>query len=76
MLQMVLVLKGLIMRVSRSIGYCSQTHVMDAAYYHHERIHQSLGGIIEPMHKIYNSGEIAYVERLGGLLKSYHRLAA
>ena len=45
-------------------------------YYHHERIHQSLGRIIEPMHKIDNSGEIACVERLGGLLKSYHRLAA
>jgi len=42
---------------------------MDAAYYHHERIHQSLGRIIEPMHKIDNSGEIACVERLGGLLK-------
>jgi len=45
-------------------------------YYHHERIHQSLGRIIEPMHKIDDSVEIACVERLGGLLKSYHRLAA
>jgi len=45
-------------------------------YYHHERIHQSLGRIIQPMHKINESVEIACVERLGGLLKSYHRLAA
>ncbi len=45
-------------------------------YYHHERIHQSLGRIIEPIHRIDNSAEIACIERLGGLLKSYHRLAA
>jgi len=45
-------------------------------YYHHERIHQSLGRIIEPIHRIDNSAEIACIERLGVLLKSYHRLAA
>ena len=45
-------------------------------YYHHERIHQSLGRIIEPIHRIDDSAEIACIERLGGLLKSYHRLAA
>ena len=45
-------------------------------YYHHERIHQSLGRIIEPKHKIDNHAEIQCIERLGGLLKSYHRLAA
>ena len=45
-------------------------------YYHHERIHQSLGRIIEPKHKIDDSTEIQCIERLGGLLKSYHRLAA
>lgn len=45
-------------------------------YYHHERIHQSLGRIIEPKHKIDDSSEIQCIERLGGLLKSYHRLAA
>jgi hypothetical protein len=45
-------------------------------YFHHERIHQSLGRIIEPKHKIEEKAEIACVERLGGLLKSYHRLAA
>ena len=45
-------------------------------YYHHERIHQSLGRIIEPIHEIDDSAEITCVERLGGLLKSYNRLAA
>ena len=45
-------------------------------YYHHERIHQSLGRIIEPIHRIDDSADITCIERLGGLLKSYHRLAA
>ncbi len=45
-------------------------------YYHHERIHQSLGRIIEPKHTIEETAEIICIERLGGLLKSYHRLAA
>jgi len=45
-------------------------------YYHHERIHQSLGRIIEPIHNIDDDAEIVRIERLGGLLKSYHRLAA
>jgi transposase InsO family protein len=45
-------------------------------YYHHERIHQSLGRIIEPKHPIDDTAEIVCIERLGGLLKSYHRLAA
>ena len=45
-------------------------------YYHHERIHQSLGRIIEPKHKVSDNAEIQSIERLGGLLKSYHRLAA
>jgi len=45
-------------------------------YYHHERIHQSLGGIIEPKHKTDDTSEIVCIEHLGGLLKSYHRLAA
>ena len=45
-------------------------------YYHHERIHQSLGKIIEPKHKIDNNAEIVCIERLSGLPKSYHRLAA
>ena len=45
-------------------------------YYHHERIHQSLGRIIEPKHNVNDNAEIQCIERLGGLLKSYHRLAA
>ena len=47
-----------------------------SAYYHHERIHQSLDQIIEPKHPIDDRTEIVCIERLGGLLKSYHRLAA
>ncbi|MFC1635746.1 integrase core domain-containing protein [Planctomycetota bacterium] len=46
------------------------------AYYHHERIHQGVGRIIEPKHSIDDTAEIVCIERLGGLLKSYHRLAA
>ncbi|MHC4144630.1 MAG: integrase core domain-containing protein [Planctomycetota bacterium] len=45
-------------------------------YYHHERIHQGVGRIIEPKHMIDDTAEIVCIERLGGLLKSYHRLAA
>ena len=45
-------------------------------YYHHERIHQSLGRMIEPKHLLDDTAEIVCIERLGGLLKSYHRLAA
>lgn len=44
-------------------------------YYHHERIHQGVNRIIEPQHEG-NQGEIICIERLGGLLKSYHRKAA
>ena len=44
-------------------------------HYHHERIHQGLNRIIEPRHEG-NDGEIFCIERLGGLLKSYHRAAA
>ena len=47
-----------------------------SAYYHHERIHQSLDRIIEPKHSLDDGAEIVCIERLGGLLKSYHRLAA
>ncbi|MGE5293726.1 MAG: integrase core domain-containing protein [Solirubrobacterales bacterium] len=44
-------------------------------YYHHERIHQGLSRIIQPQHEG-NQGEIICIQRLGGLLKSYHRKAA
>ena len=47
-----------------------------SAYYHHERIRQSLDQIIEPKHPIDDRAEMVCIERLGGLLKSYHRLAA
>ena len=42
-------------------------------YYHHERIYQSLGRIIEPKHEIDDQAEVQCIERL---LKSYHRLAS
>jgi putative transposase len=44
-------------------------------YYHQERIHQGINKIIEPQHEGHQ-GEIVWIERLGGLLKSYHRKAA
>ena len=44
-------------------------------YYHHERIHQGIDRIIEPKYGG-NDGEIVAIERLGGLLKSYHHKAA
>ena len=44
-------------------------------YYHTGRVHQGIGRIINPMHNN-NTGEIFCIERLGGLLKSYHRKAA
>jgi hypothetical protein len=44
-------------------------------YYHHERIHQGPHKIIEPQHEGCQ-GDIICIERLGGLLKSYHRKTA
>jgi hypothetical protein len=44
-------------------------------YYHHERIRPGLHKIIEPQHEG-SQGEIICIERVGGLLKSYHRKAA
>ena len=44
-------------------------------YYHHERIHQGINRIIDPTHEAHH-GEIVTIERLGGLLRSYHRKAA
>lgn len=44
-------------------------------YYHTGRIHQGLGRIIDPIYDN-NTGDVICVERLGGLLKSYHRKAA
>ena len=45
-------------------------------YYHDERIHQRLGRMIESTYMIDGTAEIVCIERLGGLLKSYHLLAA
>lgn len=47
-----------------------------ADHYHHERNHQGLGNqLIVPLGKQPNrEGHIACRERLGGLLKYYHRL--
>jgi len=45
-------------------------------WYHQERIHQSLGKIIEAKHQTDEDADVACIEHLGGLLKSYHRLAA
>jgi len=44
-------------------------------YYHHERIHQGVDRITEPKHQG-RRGDVICIERLGGLLKSYHRKAA
>jgi len=44
-------------------------------HYLHERIHQGINGIIEPQHERHQD-DIICIERLGGLLKSYHRAAA
>ena len=59
-----------------SVGQLEYAIAQYCEYYHHERIHQSLGRIIEPKHTIEETAEIVCIERLGGLLKSYHRLAA
>ena len=59
-----------------SVKYLEYVIEQYCAYYHHERIHQSLDRIIEPKHAIDSKAEIVCIERLGGLLKSYHRLAA
>ncbi len=59
-----------------SVGQLEYALEQYSEYYHHERIHQSLDRIIEPKHSIDEKSEIVRIERLGGLLKSYHRLAA
>ena len=44
-------------------------------YYHQKKLHQGINRIIDPRHECHN-GEIICIERLGGLLKSYHRKSA
>lgn len=53
-------------------------HVLDeyVQHYNHERCHQGLGNeLIEPVHEE-GSGDVISHERLGGLLRFYHRNAA
>jgi putative transposase len=66
-------LNYLILSSVKQLEYTVHSYV---AYYHHERIHQSLNRIIEPIHATDDDAEIVCIERLGGLLKSYHRLVA
>jgi putative transposase len=65
-------LNHLILSSEEQLGYVLSKFL---DYYHTGRIHQGLGRIIEPKYNS-NIGEIFCVERLGGLLKSYHRKAA
>jgi putative transposase len=66
-------LNHLILSLVKQLEYVLEQYCQ---YYHHERIHQSLVRIIEPKHKVSDNAEIQCIERLGGLLKSYHRIAA
>ena len=68
--------KGIIALILSSVKHLEYALGQYCAYYHHERIHQGVGRIIEPKHAVDDTAEIVCVERLGGLLKSYHRLAA
>ena len=66
-------LDHLILSSVKHLEYVLQQY---SEYYHHERIHQSLDRMIEPKHTIDNTAETVCIERLSGLLKSYHRLAS
>jgi hypothetical protein len=46
------------------------------AHYHHERSHQGLGNRIPSRVPLQREGPIRMTERLGGLLRYYHRRAA
>ena len=47
-----------------------------ADHYHSERAHQGLGNVMIDCHVQAGNGEVVVRERLGGLLKYYHRSAA
>ena len=47
-----------------------------AAHYHDERSHQGIGNEIINGAKAQGEGDVETTERLGGLLKYYHRRAA
>jgi len=54
-------LNHLILSSVRQLEYALEQY---CEYYHHERIHQSLGRIIEPTHEIDDSAGITCIERL------------
>ena len=65
-------LNRLILTSPRQLEYAVNQYV---SYHNKERIHCGIGGLVTP--RINRSdGEIYCIERLGGLLKSYHRRAA
>ena len=47
-----------------------------AEHYHDERSHQGIGNEIVSRPRAQNEGDVQTRERLGGLLKYYHRRAA
>jgi len=47
-----------------------------AAHYHEERTHQGIGNVLVSGAAPQEEGSITVRERLGGLLKYYHRRAA
>jgi len=65
-------------RIARITAVCRCTAAREyAAHYNAERDHQRLGGrLIEPPANENATGSIACRERLGGLLRFYHRGAA
>ena len=65
-------LNHLILSSEKQLRYVLDEYI---EYYHTGRVHQGLGKIIDPKYED-NTGEIFCIERLGGLLKSYHRKAA
>ena len=65
-------LNHLILSSEEQLGYVLSKFL---DYYHTGRIHQGLGRIIDPIYGN-NIGDIFCIERLGGLLKSYHRKSA
>lgn len=52
--------------------------VQDIEHHHFERPHQGLGNTVPvvPAEEVPETGRIECRERMGGLLKSYHRVAA
>ena len=65
-----------IVYLNYKISKSSVKNILIENGYNHERIHQSLGRIIESKHTIDKTAKIVCIESMGGLLKSYHRLAA